>query len=365
MANKERRGNFFEDFHLGQVIRHGTPRTVTEADASIYISMTGARHAMHSAVTSARLLGYTERPLDDLLVFNIAFGRTVPDISLNAVANLGYAEVRFVQPVFPGDTLHCESVVLGLKENSSGTTGVVYVRSTCYDQEDHIVLSWVRWVMVNKRRSDSRFGEPRIPELATVISPEQLIAKPSIGSRDALADWCEMTGSADVWDHYAVGDRINHPSGMTIEEADHMSATRLYQNNARPHFDALAMRSSSVGQRLVYGGHVISICRALTYEGLENVLGILAINAGSHVAATVAGDTLYAYTEVADKWKLPGRTDVGALRLRLVGVKNAAPAEVASAKDSRDGKPAYHPAVVLDLDYTVLLPRRLPGGAAK
>lgn len=365
MTSKERQGNFFEDFKLGQVIRHGTPRTVTDGDSSLYIALTGARHAMHSATTAAELLGYQRRPLDDLLVFNIAFGKTVPEISLNAVANLGYAELRFMEPVFAGDTLHCESAVIGLKENSSHKTGVVYVRSTCYDQNDRGVLNWVRWVMVNKRKPESKTQEPHLPQLAAMIPPDQLVHRASIPSRDALDDWCEMTGSGDLWDHYSVGDRIDHPLGMTIEEADHMSATRLYQNNARPHFDALAMSHSAVGRRLVYGGHVISVCRALTYEGLENVLGIMAINGGSHVAPTVAGDTLYAWTEVLEKWKLPGKSDVGALRVRLVGLKNAPPASVVAAKAGRVGEGAYHPAVVLDLDYTVLMPRRQSNGSAK
>jgi 2-methylfumaryl-CoA hydratase len=348
VTSKERQGNFFEDFQLGQVIRHGTPRTVTEADSSLYIAFTGARHALHSAATAAQLLGYQQRPLDDLLVFNIAFGKTVPDISLNAVANLGYAELRFMEPVFPGSTLHCESAVIGLKENSSRKTGVVYVRSTCYDQNDRNVLSWVRWVMVRKRNPEAKVREAHVPDLATEVPLDQLMPHARLSSRDALDDWCEMTGSRDLWDHYSVGDRINHPLGMTVEEADHMSATRLYQNNARAHFDALAMRDSSVGRRLVYGGHVISMCRALSYEGLENVFGILAINGGSHVAPTVAGDTLYAYTEVLNKGKLPGKSDVGALRLKLIGLKNALPSDVPSARVERTAESAYHPAVVLE-----------------
>ena len=139
-----------------------------------------------------------------------------------------------------------------------------------------------------------------------------------------------------------------------------MSAARLYQNNARPHFDALAMKESHVGRHLVYGGHVLSVCRALAYDGPEKVLSIMAINAGAHVSPTVAGDTLYAFSEVIEKWKLPGRSDVGALRLRLVGLKNAPPADVPAARVESSAKSAYHPAVVLDIDYTVLMPRELP-----
>ena len=363
LSSKERHGNYFEDFRLNQVIRHGTPRTLTEGDGAVYMALTGSRYAAHSAYTAAKQLGYASRPLDDLLVFNVAFGKTVPDISLNAVANLGYAELRFLAPVFSGDTLRCESVVIGLKENSSRKTGVVYVRSTCYDKNDSAVLSWVRWVMVHKRRPQTHVKDSHVPNLASAVALDQLVVHARLGSKEALDDWCEATACNDLWDAYQPGERINHPLGMTIEEADHMSAARLYQNNARPHFNALAMAESPVGRRLVYGGHVLSVCRSLAYDGLENVLGIMAINAGSHVAPTVAGDTLYAYSEVIEKWKLPGRSDVGALRLRLVGLKNALPAKVSAARIESSTPSAYHPAVVLDIDYTVLMPRKFANGS--
>ncbi|HNZ57673.1 MAG TPA: MaoC family dehydratase, partial [Methylophilaceae bacterium] len=147
---------------------------------------------------------------------------------------------------------------------------------------------------------------------------------------------------------------INHAAGMTVNESDHSLATRLYQNNARLHFDAHLMKSSAIGQRLVYGGIVISACRALSFEGLENALSILAINSGTHVNPTFAGDTIYAITEVLDAWPLPKRNDIGALRLRMVGVKNIHPNEVSEIKNET----GYHPNVVLDLDYTVHMPRK-------
>ena len=363
MTHHKHRSNYFEDFRLGQVIRHATPRTVTDGDSAVYMSLTGSRFASHSADTIAQEVGFAKRPLDDLLVFNIAFGKTVPEISLNAVANLGYAELRFLSPVFAGDTLTCESVVIGLKENSNRRNGVVYVRSTCYNKSGSVVLTWVRWVMVHKRRAEATITESHVPELGGATPVEDLVVRARIRTTEALEEWCEATGSRNLWEAYTPGDRIDHPLGMTIEEADHMSATRLYQNNSRPHFDALTMRESQVGKRLVYGGHVISICRALSYDGLENVLSILAVNAGTHVAPTVAGDTLYAYSEVLERWKLPGRSDVGALRMRLVGLKNAPASEVPAMKlEGVAGKIDYHPAVVLDLDYTVAVPRKPSNG---
>ena len=122
-------GHFFEDFSLGQILRHATPRTVTVGDAALYMGLFGSRFAVQSSDVFARAIGYPRAPIDDLLVFHLVFGKTVPDVSLNAVANLGYASGRFLAPVFAGDTLTATSEVIGLKENSSRKTGIVYVRS--------------------------------------------------------------------------------------------------------------------------------------------------------------------------------------------------------------------------------------------
>jgi len=69
-------------------------------DAALYIGLTGSRFALHASNEFARALGFERAPIDDLLVFNIVFGKTVPDVSLNAIANLGYANGRFGAPVF-------------------------------------------------------------------------------------------------------------------------------------------------------------------------------------------------------------------------------------------------------------------------
>ena len=140
---------------------------------------------------------------------------------------------------------------------------------------------------------------------------------------------------------------------MTIEEAEHQIATRLYQNTAKVHFDQKIADAGRFGRRLIYGGHIISLARSLSFNGLANVVKVLAINAGSHANPTFAGDTIYAYSEVLDKIEIPGSDSVGALRVRLVAVKDQ-PAAGFPLKDE-DGK--YDPAVVLDLDYTVALPR--------
>ena len=349
-AGKTDSGNFFEDFRPGATLRHATPRTVTAGDASLYTALYGTRFALHAADSFAQAIGYPAAPIDDMLVFHIVFGRTVPDVSLNAVANLGYAGCRFGGPVYPGDTLATTSEVIGGKQTSSGTTGVVYVRSVGVNQHGETVLDYVRWVLVPKRDEAAAVPEPSVPDLPGQVAYADLVVPDGLdlaGYDDGLA------GSADRWGDYEPGERIDHVDGMTIEEADHMTATRLYQNTAKVHFDQMVAEAGRFGRRIVYGGHVISLARSLSFNGLANAFRVAAINGGSHTAPSFAGDTIHAWSEVLDRAELPGRADVGALRLRTVAVKNHGPGGF-PYKDA-DGK--YDPAVVLDLDYTVLMPR--------
>ncbi|MBP7881721.1 MAG: MaoC family dehydratase [Candidatus Methylopumilus sp.] len=351
-TNKSPRGNFFEDFKIGQVFQHATPRTVSDGDSALYIALTGARQVLHSAQPVAHAMGYQNRTIDDLLAFHIALGKTVPDISINAIANLGYAQVQFVKPIYAGDTISAKSTVVGLKQNSDGKSGIVYVQCEALNQDHQVVISWIRWVMVRKSNLDTPAPETVIPELSKVVDAKHLNI-PSNVEYDGFDT--SITGSSFVWDDYEIGEVINHPSGMTVDESDHTLATKLYQNPARLHFDA---SKSTYGKRLVFGGHVMSVCRALSYEGLENALSIAAINGGAHCNPTFGGDTLYAHSEVLDRWEIPGRTDVGALRLRLIGVKEKPLRFLSDAASTINGKQSYNPNVVLDLDYTVLMPRR-------
>ncbi len=351
MSDKTNRGNFFEDFVPGQVLRHATPRTVTEGEIALYTALYGNRFALQSSDMFAMALGYDGMPVDDMLVFHIVFGKTVPDISLNAVANLGYADGRFGVPVYPGDTLSAQSEVIGVKENSNGKTGVVWVRTTGTNQRGEEVLSYVRWVMVRKGDEAAPAPVTQVPDLPDAVAAEDLAVPESL----SLAAYDEIAaGSAHFWDDYAVGEKIDHVDGMTLEEAEHMLATRLYQNTAKVHFDLHAQSGGRFGKRLIYGGHIISLARSLSFNGLANAFHVAAINGGRHVTPSFAGDTVYAWSEVLDKAALPDRDDVGALRLRLVAAKDHPCADF----PLKDAEGKDHPAVVLDFDIWALMPRR-------
>jgi len=349
-STKTNPGNFFEDFRFGQTIVHATPRTVTVGDAALYTSLYGTRFAVQSSDAFAKAIGYPQSPLDDLLTFHVVFGKTTPDISLNAIANLGYANCRFLKPAYPGDTLSSVSEVIGVKENSNRETGTVYVRSTGRNQKGEVVLEYVRWVMVRKRHKDAPAPEAVVPELPSRVDPAGLgsaVPKLDIGKYDLA-----LAGSPYRWGDYEVGEKIDHVDGITVEEAEHQIATRLYQNTARIHFDHFTESKGRFGKRLIYGGHAISLARSLSFNGLGNAFHVAAINGGRHVSPLFAGLTVFAWSEILAVAQLPGRTDVGALRLRTTATKDRPCADF-PAKSGED----YDPAVILDLDYWVLIPR--------
>ncbi len=351
MSTKTNPGNYFEDFHVGMSIVHATPRTVTDGDVSLYTALYGSRFAVQSSSAFAKSVGLPAAPLDDMLLFHVVFGKTVPDISLNAIANLGYASGRFHALAYPGDTISTVSEVIGLKENSNG--------------KDRDSLCAFRG-----QQPKGRDG-PGVCALGDGAQKGFRLAGPGGGRARASEGGCgcRFDGSGRtgflrlrhgsgreplLLGDYEAGEKIDHVDAMTVEESDHMIATRLYQNTAKVHFNQHTEKDGRFGKRIVYGGHVISLARSFSFNGLANAFKIAAINGGRHVAPIFAGDTVYAWSEVLSKDELPGRSDLGALRLRLVGVKD----QDCAAFPYKDQEGKYDPAVVLDFDYTVLIPRK-------
>ena len=342
--SKTDKGRFFEDYHVGLKLDHATPRTLHEGDAAMYQALYGSRFAMQSSWDFASPQSSLRNPLmDDLIVFHTVFGKTVPDVSINAVANLGYAECRFLTPIESGDTLQAYSEVIGVKENSNGKTGIVWVRTKGVANFSRPALEYVRWVMVRKRDPNSPAPSPVVPDLADVVAANTLATPPNL-------DWTRYDFTASGEPHrmgdYKVGEIIDHVDGVTLTDPEHMMAARLWQNTAKVHFD---VTSRPDGKRLIYGGHIMSMARALSFNGLANVQLIAAINSGAHANPAFAGDTVRAWSEVLDTapTSAPG---VGAIRLRLVATKGG------KAGDLRGEDGKYLPDILLDLDYWAFMP---------
>ena len=344
---KNFKSRYFEDYNLGEIIKHSVPRTITDGDVALYLSTTGSRFALNYSKEFSKQLGFKKQPIDDILLFHMVFGRTVPDLSLNAIANLGYAAVKFYKPVFVGDTVSAESEIIGLKQNSNGKTGTVYVKSLGTNQNGEVVLSYFRWLMMRKKKNvmiDS--FENVVPNLPKELDEKEFEFPSSFDSKN----WStEITGSEFFYDDFIEGEEIHHLDGQTIEEAEHQLATRLYQNNARVHFNHHIEKDGRFGKRIIYGGYIISLARAISCNGLANAFKVIAIHSGKHSSPTFSGDTIYAWSKILEKEKINDK--VGTLKIRTLASKNNSNMNFPDSKELTEN-------IVLDLVYSVLMPIR-------
>ena len=342
---KNFKSRYFEDYKLNEEINHSVPRTITDGDVAIYLSATGSRFPLNYSAEFSKTLGLKKIPIDDILLFHMVFGRTVPDLSLNAIANLGYAGVKFHKPAFVGDTLNASSKIIGLKENSNGKTGTVYVESVGKNQNDEIVLTYYRWLMMRKRNEGMiKSFQNTIPDLPDKVKTKDF----NLIENFDIDKWSSsVSGSNFYFNDYAEEEEIHHLDGQTIEEAEHQIATRLYQNNARVHFNQHIEKSGRFGKRIIYGGYIISLARAISCNGLANTFKLAAIHSGKHSAPTFAGDTIYAWSKILEKEII--HKNIGAMMIRTLASKNDSKMNFPDKKNLTDN-------IVLDLEYSVLIP---------
>ena len=268
----------------------------------LYAGLYGARFAVQSLRPFAQAIGYPRAPVDDLIVFHVVFGKSVADISLNAIANLGYADCRFSAACLSsGDTLSgCFGSDRPHERTPVGRPASLHVRTTGRSRagrpsSNSCAGSWCASAILQRRRT----GAGRASARQRRVDPAVLA--PHLPRLDASRYDDQPRRAAPYrWADYVVGEKIDHADAMTLEEAEHQIATRLYQNTARVHFNQHAQAQGQFKRRLVYGGIIMSLARALSFNGLANAFHIAAINGGRHVAPSFAGDTIYAWSEILE-----------------------------------------------------------------
>lgn len=145
-------GQYFEDFEVGGEIRHSLSKTIFESDNNFFSLLTMNHHPVHTNIDYAEKNQHGKVLVVGTLVFSLAVGITVPDISGKAIANLGYEEVKHLAPVFLNDTIYVRTVVLDKRESKSKPDrGIVYVESIAYNQNGQDVLSFRRHVLIKKK----------------------------------------------------------------------------------------------------------------------------------------------------------------------------------------------------------------------
>jgi itaconyl-CoA hydratase len=145
-------GRFFEDYTVGELIKHWPGRTIRDADDTWFTLLTMNTNPLHFDEHFAAQSEHGRCLVNGVLVFAIAVGMSVADMSLNAIANLEYESVKHLAPTFHGDTLYSESKVLEKTPSRSKTDrGVVLVETRCWNQRDETVLTLRRRILIAKR----------------------------------------------------------------------------------------------------------------------------------------------------------------------------------------------------------------------
>ena len=146
-------GLYFEDFVIGDEIYHSLSKTLFESDNNFFSLLTMNHHPVHTNIDYASKNQHGKILVVGTLVFSLAVGITVPDISGKAIANLGYEEVKHLNPVFLNDTIYVRSRILDKwASKTKNDRGIIYVESIAYNQNGIDVLSFKRNVLIKKRK---------------------------------------------------------------------------------------------------------------------------------------------------------------------------------------------------------------------
>ena len=145
-------GKYFEELIVGQRVSHNLAKTIFESDNNLFSLLTMNHHPVHLDTEYCKKQQHGKILVVGTLVFSLAVGLTVSDISGKAIANLDYESIQHKAPVFIGDTIRAETVILEKKESKSkNDRGIVYVETIVYNQDDIEVLSFKRHVLLKKR----------------------------------------------------------------------------------------------------------------------------------------------------------------------------------------------------------------------
>lgn len=145
-------GLYFEEFEIGGVIQHALSKTIFESDNNFFSLLTMNHHPVHTNKDYAEKNQHGQLLVVGTLVFSLVVGMTVPDISGKAIANLGYEDIKHLNPVFVNDTLYAKTLIIDKNESASkNDRGIVYVETIGYNQNNESVISFKRKVLIKKQ----------------------------------------------------------------------------------------------------------------------------------------------------------------------------------------------------------------------
>lgn len=325
MLKTFRYGRLLEDFQTGATYAHPWQVTIDQGTIAFFQASFLDASPVYASNTLARAVGFRERPIHPLLLLNLGLSFSVHDVSEQAIAHLAYLDVRFPNPCYAGDTVEASSKVLGVKPSSTGDKGVVHVRTILQNHMGEPVCVFERKALVRAGKLNTRPLEsfPPMPQRDPGEVPK---LPPNLRGLPRLPNEMKPTLQG-LFDDFTPGDVFAHQVGKTIGESEHMQLTYLVRNTHPLHFDEHYCRdegNSFAKTRVVYGGLVFAWIASLASRDVSgNVFWDVRFDDGAHPNGVVAGDTLYAASQVLDTRAL--NDNWGEIDFRLVGLKNVRP----------------------------------------
>ncbi len=352
-------GNFLEDFRPGQLFRHKGGKTVTEGLFATFTEFSMTSNPLAKNARYARAYGYRDLLCPPGLTMLVAFSQTVEDVSENARANLEYIDMRFGAPVYVGDTIEVETLVLGVRPSSRRPNlGIVHVQSTARknigSDDEGVVMTWQRKVQVYKRDESAEVHDGQIEPRPV----ECELWLPHYGTPNDYKELAHLSSPDSYFEDFEPGTRIEHSRGRTVTD-EHIHLTAVLDNTSQVHCNQymidLAPEQYVGGRLIVFGGIPFVLCLGLSSPDVgDNALGDIAYGTGRHVAPLFAGDTVFAATDVLGVRPFPGREDLGVLETRLLGHKF----ERAEGEEHEDAPAGWKKTRIFELDRDIAVKRR-------
>ena len=318
-------GRYLDELEPGQVFEHPRGFTFSAAGMLDFARTYMQANPLYLNTEYARAHGFPDLPASPQMVFNVTLSLGVQNDSEKAIANLGYYQVQFIRPVYPGDTLRAFTRVLDRKDRGADKPGITRIRTVGVNQHDQVVLQYERKIMVGWRgnrlpttpaaQPTSDFPGEENPRIELPLSPAPTVSG--------------LTGPNTYYEDFGPGDIIVHANGRTITE-EHMALTYQVGNSHPLHFDRIfssGLSGKMSGEPIVYGGLVFAWLDGLASRDVsEHAVWELGFTEGYHTQPAFAGDTVGALTRILATEDVPGTGDYGVVSMQLIGVKNVSAA---------------------------------------
>jgi 2-methylfumaryl-CoA hydratase len=358
-------GRLLDDFRVGDIYHHLWEVTLDDGLLALCAASFLDPNPLYASRRFACEMGFRDRVVHPMVLMNLALSSSVHDVSEQAIAHLAYLNLQFPNPAYSGDTLSFTSEVLSARvSESKPDRGVVEVRTRAVNQDQVTVVTFERKALIPAGKLEYRAhadssdhhinGDSFETNHSQIASTNHSRLPQELATEIKNPSWAGRPQG--LFEDFEEGDVYLHGNGRTIGASEHMQLTMLTRNSHPLHFDEIYARERSfTATRVVCGPLIFAwIASLASRDTTANALWDLGYDKGLHPAPVLAGDTLFAASQVLQK--RDHNEQAGIVKFHLVGVKNEKPGALAQAgidlfKDKFAQK-------VFEIEREVLLPKQ-------